>query len=50
MVFLLHSTEWGLHSMQDDPDSDFLGWWPNAFDVFTKTQGAGLDETKYKDW
>jgi general secretion pathway protein G len=43
------STEWGLRSMQDDPDSDSWGG-QNIFDVYTKSQGTGLDGTKYKDW
>ncbi|HEV2395827.1 MAG TPA: type II secretion system protein [Candidatus Sulfotelmatobacter sp.] len=43
------STEWGLHSMQDDPDSDSWGG-QNVFDVYTKSEGEGLDGTKYKDW
>ena len=41
--------EWGLRSMQDDPDSDSWGG-QNVFDVFTKSQGTGLDGTQYKDW
>jgi general secretion pathway protein G len=41
--------EWGLRSMQDDPDSDSWGG-QNIFDVYTKSEGAGLDGTKYKDW
>jgi general secretion pathway protein G len=43
------STEWGLRSMQDDPESDSWGG-QNVFDVYTKSQGEGLDGTKYKDW
>ena len=43
------STEWGLRSMQDDPDSDSWGG-QNVFDVYTKSQGTALDGTKYKDW
>jgi general secretion pathway protein G len=43
------STEWGLRSMQDDPESDSWGG-QNVFDVFTKAQGTGLDGTEYKDW
>src|SRR5512146_3090298 len=43
------NTDWGLRSMQDDPDSDSWGG-QNVFDVFTKAQGEGLDGTKYKDW
>jgi general secretion pathway protein G len=43
------STEWGMRSDQDDPDSD--SWdGNNVFDVYTKSTGTGLDGTKYKDW
>jgi len=43
------NTEWGLHSMQDDPDSD--SWdGENVFDVYSKSQGTALDGTQYKDW
>jgi general secretion pathway protein G len=41
--------EWGLRSMQDDPDSDSWGG-QNVFDVYTKSEGTSLDGTKYKDW
>ena len=41
--------EWGLRSVQDDPDSDSWGG-QNVFDVYTKSVGEGLDGTKYKDW
>ena len=41
--------EWGLRSMQDDPDSDSWGG-QNVFDVFTKSQGTALDGTKYSEW
>ncbi len=43
------STEWGLRSNQDDPDSDSWGG-QNVFDVYTRSEGTGLDGTKYKDW
>jgi general secretion pathway protein G len=43
------TTDWGLRSMQDDPDSDSWGG-QSVFDVYTKSQGTGLDGTKYKDW
>ena len=43
------NTDWGMRSMQDDPDSDSWGG-QNVFDVFTKSQGEALDGTKYKDW
>ena len=46
---MTNSTEWGLHSMQDDPTSDSWGE-QNVFDVFTKSQGIALDGTKYRDW
>jgi general secretion pathway protein G len=41
--------EWGLRSMQDDPDSDSFGG-QSVFDVYTKSTGTALDGTKYKDW
>jgi general secretion pathway protein G len=43
------TTEWGMRSMQDDPDSDSWGG-QSVFDVYTKSTGEGLDGTKYKDW
>lgn len=42
-------TEWGLRSMQDDPDSDSWGG-QSVFDVYTKSEGTALDGTKYKTW
>jgi general secretion pathway protein G len=41
--------EWGLRSMQDDPDSDSWGG-QSVFDVYTKSDGTGLDGSKYKPW
>jgi general secretion pathway protein G len=41
--------EWGLRSVQDDPDSDSWGG-QNVFDVYSKSEGTGLDGTKYKTW
>lgn len=41
--------EWGLRSMQDDPDSDSFGG-QNVFDVYSKSQGTALDGTKYSKW
>jgi general secretion pathway protein G len=43
------NTDWGLRSMQDDPQSDSWGG-QNVFDVYTKSTGVGLDGTKYRDW
>lgn len=42
-------TDWGLRSMQDDPDSDSWGG-QSVFDVYTKSEGIGLDGTPYKTW
>ena len=38
--------EWGLRSMQDDPDSDSYGG-QSVFDVYSKSPGTALDGTKY---
>src|SRR5580692_1182125 len=46
---MTNNTEWGMHSMQDDPESDSWGE-QNVFDVFTKSQDTALNGTKYKDW
>lgn len=43
------NTDWGLRSMQDDPTSESWGG-QNVFDVYSKSNGTGLDGTKYKDW
>jgi len=41
--------EWGLRSVQDDPDSSSWGG-DNVFDVHSNSQGLALDGTKYSDW
>lgn len=46
---MTNSTDWGLRSMQDDPNSTSWGG-QNVFDVFTKSQDTALDGTKYQDW
>ena len=46
---MTHSTDWGMRSYQDRPDSRIWGG-QNVFDVYTKSQGTGLDGTKYRDW
>jgi len=43
------STDWGMRSMQDDPDSRSWGG-QNVFDVYSKSDGTALDGTKYSDW
>jgi general secretion pathway protein G len=41
--------DWGLRSMQDDPDSDS---WDglSVYNVFSKSQDTALDGTQYKEW
>ena len=46
---MMKSTEWGLRSYQDDPDSTSWGG-QNVFDVYTTSTGTALDGTKYRDW
>jgi general secretion pathway protein G len=41
--------DWGLRSVQDDPDSTSWGG-KNIFDVYSKSTGTAMDGTKYSDW
>ena len=41
--------EWGMRSFQDEPDS-FAWGGQNVYDVFTLSDGRGIDGTNYKDW
>lgn len=41
--------EWGLRSVQDDPDSTTWGG-RNVFDVYSKSTGTAMNGTKYSDW
>jgi general secretion pathway protein G len=41
--------DWGMRSMQDDPDSRSWGG-ENVFDVYSKSDATALDGTKYSDW
>ncbi len=43
------NADWGLRSNQDEPDSDSFGG-QNVYDVYSKSQGTGLDGTKYNTW
>ena len=43
------STDWGLRSYQDEPDTTSWGG-QNVFDLYTKFDGTALDGTKYRDW
>ena len=41
--------DWGMRSVQDDPDSSSWGG-NNVFDVYSKSVGMAMDGTKYSDW
>ncbi|HUL72360.1 MAG TPA: type II secretion system protein [Vicinamibacterales bacterium] len=41
--------DWGLRSYQDLPTATTWGG-QSVYDVYTKSDGKGLDGTKYKDW
>ena len=40
---------WGLRSLQDDPNNDSWGR-QNIFDVYSQSEGTALDGSKYRDW
>jgi general secretion pathway protein G len=41
--------DWGMRSMEDDPESD--SWDAIAvYDVYSKADGTGLDGTRYRSW
>lgn len=43
------TTEWGVRSLQDDPNA--LTWGrQNVFDVYTTSEAEGLDGTAYNTW
>ena len=46
---ITHSTEWGMRSYGDKPDSTSWGG-GNVYDVYCKSEGTALDGTKYRDW
>ena len=46
---MTNSTDWGMRSYQDRPDSSSWGG-QNVYDVYTKSEATALDGTKYKDW
>jgi general secretion pathway protein G len=41
--------EWGLRSVQDDPDSTSWGG-QDVFDVYSKSHATALDGSRYSDW
>jgi len=46
---LTRSTEWGLRSSRDEPESKAWGG-QNVYDVYTTNEGRALDGTDYRDW
>ncbi len=46
---MTNSADWGLRSVQDEPDSQSWGG-QNVFDVYSRSAGISLDGTAYKDW
>jgi general secretion pathway protein G len=46
---MTNQPDWGERSMQDDPNSTSFGG-QSVFDVYSKSQGTGLDGTKYSTW
>jgi len=46
---MTNSTDWGMRSYQDKPDSGTWGR-QNVFDVYSKSEATGLNGTRYKDW
>jgi general secretion pathway protein G len=46
---LTNSAEWGLRCYQDEADA--TSWCgQNVYDVYSKSAGKGLDDTKYSEW
>lgn len=43
------TADWGMRSMQDDPDSTDWGG-QNVFDVYSKSTATALDGTLYSSW
>lgn len=41
--------DWGLRSVQDDPNSTSWGG-KNVFDVYSRSTGTAIDGTRYADW
>jgi general secretion pathway protein G len=41
--------DWGVHSMDDEPESD--SWDESTiYDVYSRAEGIGLDGTRYRTW
>ena len=46
---MTNTRDWGIRSMQDDPDSQSWGG-QNVFDVYTKSEDKAADGTPYSQW
>ena len=46
---MTRKAEWGKRSYQDRPDTSSWGG-QNVFDVYSISEGTGLDGRKYRDW
>lgn len=46
---MTNSKEWGLRAYEDRPDSKSWGG-QDVYDVYSKSEGTGLDGTKYAEW
>ncbi len=42
-------TEWGMRSVQDEPDSTSWGG-SSVFDVYSTAQGTGMNKIPYREW
>jgi general secretion pathway protein G len=49
LVDPMTGSDWGMRSVQDDPDSTSWGG-QDVFDVYSKATGTALDGTRYADW
>jgi general secretion pathway protein G len=43
------SADWGLRSVQDDPDTTSWGG-QDVFDVYSRSTGTAINGTRYSDW
>ena len=43
------TTEWGLRSYSDEWDSDSWGG-GNVYDVYSQSEGVGLNDVEYRLW
>ncbi len=46
---MTNTNEWGLRSLQDDPNSSTWGR-QNVYDVYTTSEATGLDGSPYNTW